>query len=54
MRILGVQKITLRIKTRVFACKLCAHFYLAIFGFRRVAAAELGGSCFVLLIAALV
>ena len=26
-------KITHRIKTRAFACKLCAHFYLAIFGF---------------------
>ena len=37
------------------ACLLanCA-LYLAIFGFRRVAAAELGGSCFVLLIVALV
>ena len=37
----GNPKITHLIKTRVFACKLCAHFYLAIFGFRRVAAAEL-------------
>ena len=29
----GHPKITLRIKTRVFACKLCAFFILAIFGF---------------------
>ena len=36
---------TLRIKTRAFACKLCAHFYLAIFDFRRVEAAEL--NCYI-------
>ena len=38
---LATQKLTLRIKTRAFASKLCAHFYLAIFGFRLVEAAEL-------------
>ena len=43
-RNLGHPKITLRIKTRAFACKQCAFLILAIFGFRRVAAAGLGKS----------
>ncbi len=41
MRSFGNPKITLRIKTRAFACKLCAFFILAIFGFRLVEAAKL-------------
>ena len=35
MRILDNPKITLRIKTRAFACKQCAFLILAIFGFPR-------------------